>query len=153
MIFVLSKDNIPYYSLDNNAFFSIGKYGETLHFTKIRNGYLLTSSALGIWDQKVDEVQKNALIDTYCVKGVPDFAVSDRIRILDRACVLGKNLYDYYIRFQSTNDETILPTMKEILENSKALKLNSEDYLDCFLTFGEKEDKTYLSFIRQLAGE
>lgn len=153
MIFVLSKDNIPYYSLDNDAFFYICKYGETLHFTKIGDGYLFSSSALGIWDKKVDEVQKKTLIDTYCVKGVPDFAVSDRIDILDRASTLGEALYNCYTQYQATNDKTIFRTLNEIIANVQALKLNSQDYIDCFLSFGGKVDKTYLSFIRQLDGE
>lgn len=133
--------------------FYIGKYGETLHFTKIGGGYIFSSYLLKRWDEFVDELQKDVLNDSYCIKGVPDFDVADRTDVIDRAITLGAALHELYQQYHATGDETLIKTMKKIFDNVIGLKLNEEDYFDYFLTFGITVDKTYLSFIQRLSAE
>ena len=133
--------------------FYIGKYGETLHFTKIGGGYIFSSYSLKRWDEVVGESQKNILIDTYCIKGVPNFDVADRTDVIDPAITLGAALHELYQQYHATGDESLIKTMKKILDSVIGLKLNDEDYFDYFLTFGSTVDKTYLSFIQRLSAE
>lgn len=133
--------------------FFIGKYGETLHFTKIGGGYIFSSYSLKRWDEFVNESLKDVLIDSYCIKGVPDFDVTDQTDIIDRAITLGEALHKLYRQYRMTGDRALIQTMKKILDSVKVLKLNDEDYFDYFLTFGSTVDKTYLSFIQRLSAE
>ena len=99
--------------------FCIGKYGETLHFTKIGGGYIFSSYSLKRWDEVVGESQKNILNDTYCIKGVPDFDVTDRTDVIDRAITLGVALHELYQQYRMTGDGALIQTMKKSLIASR----------------------------------
>lgn len=128
-----------------------GRYGESFRFTRIEGDkYVGTCLETGMVDVSITHDGIDEVYDAYVNVGRPDFDITDRAQLMNRAITMGQKLRTCYNHINSTNPfERLLYSAKvqRILQDVEVLQLNDEEYVDWFLTHGSVEGQEYIRFM------
>lgn len=147
----------------NKSKILIGKYGEQLIFTKLKNNqYLFTCLEIGADDKQIDKAEYKELVNKYYKIGESHFDKQDRSAIISRSINLGILLIKTFLRYNKTKNRCYFNKIKGILKDIKLFKLNDMDYCDLFLTAGStianimnvgennKQIRAYIKFLKDV---